>query len=57
MRNKDEEVSKGWVQIEHPLLVDTAGGKQKMNCANTADITRSVAEEVKDIWFRRENYK
>ncbi len=26
---------KGWVQIVHALALDTAGGKQKMNCENT----------------------
>ena len=42
MRNRDEELSKGWVQIEHPLPIDTAGGKQKMNCANTEGIFRII---------------
>ena len=25
--DRDEELSKGWVQIEHPLSIDTAGGR------------------------------
>lgn len=25
MLNRDEELAKGWVQIEHPLLIDTEG--------------------------------
>jgi len=32
MRKRDKELSKGWGQIVTPLLVDTAGGKQKLNC-------------------------
>ena len=42
MRNRDEELSKGWVQIEHPLSIDTAGGKQKVSCANTEGIFRII---------------
>ena len=42
MLNRDEELAKGWVQIEHPLLIDTAGGKQKINCANTEGIFRII---------------
>ena len=42
MLNRDEELVKGWVQIEHPLFIDTAGGKQKINCANTEGIFRIV---------------
>ncbi len=40
--NRDEELVKGWVQIEHPLSIDTAGGPQKMLCANTEGIFRIV---------------
>jgi len=42
MLNRDAELAKGWVQIEHPLLFDTAGGKQKINSANTEGIFRIV---------------
>ena len=42
MRKRDEELSKGWVQIEHPLIIDTAGGKQKMNCVNTEGAFRII---------------
>jgi DNA-damage-inducible protein D len=42
MRKRDEELSKGWVQIEHPLLIDTAGGKQKVSCASTEGIFRII---------------
>ena len=38
MRRRDPELSKGWGQIATPLAVDTAGGKQKLNCANTEGI-------------------
>jgi len=42
MLNRDEELFKGWVQIEHPLKIQTIGGMQTMNCANTENIFRIV---------------
>ncbi len=42
MRRRDEELSKGWVQIATPLLIETAGGKQKVSCANTEGIFRII---------------
>lgn len=42
MRRRDTELSKGWVQIATPLSVETAGGKQKINCANTEGIFRII---------------
>ncbi len=33
-RKRDELLSQGWGQIVTPLLVDTKGGKQKLNCNN-----------------------
>jgi hypothetical protein len=42
MRRRDPELSKGYGQIVHPLKVDTAGGKQKINCANTEGIFRII---------------
>lgn len=38
MRRRDKELSKGWGQIATPLSIDTAGGIQKINCANTEGI-------------------
>jgi prophage antirepressor-like protein len=35
IRKRDAELSKGWGQIVTPLTVQTAGGKQKLNCANS----------------------
>ncbi len=35
MKERDEELNKGWVQLVLTLEVLTKGGKQKMNCANT----------------------
>jgi len=35
MRRRDPGLSKGWGQIATPLSVQTAGGLQKLNCANT----------------------
>ena len=38
MRRRDPELSKGWGQIATPLWIETPGGKQKVNCANTEGI-------------------
>lgn len=42
MRKRDNELSKGWGQIVTPLLVDTAGGKQKLNCADAKGLLRII---------------
>lgn len=42
MRKRDEELSKGWGEIVTPLSIETKGGKQRMNCANTEGIFRIV---------------
>ncbi|MCX5807405.1 MAG: Bro-N domain-containing protein [Proteobacteria bacterium] len=42
MRRRDAELSKGWGQIATPLWMDTPGGKQKVNCANTEGIFRII---------------
>lgn len=42
MRIRDKELAKGWGQIVTPLILDTAGGKQKINCANTEGIFRII---------------
>ncbi len=42
MRRRDDELSKGYGQIVHTLPVETEGGKQRMNCANTEGIFRII---------------
>lgn len=42
MRKRDELLSQGWGQFVTPLLVDTAGGKQKLNCANAQGLLRII---------------
>ena len=42
MRKRDIELALGWVQIVPTLLVETAGGKQKMGCANTKGLLRII---------------
>jgi hypothetical protein len=42
MRLRDKELAKGYGQIVRTLPVETAGGKQHMNCANTEGIFRIV---------------
>ena len=63
MRQRDEELSQGWVQIVHTLPITTQGGKQGMNCANTEGIFRiiqsvpsSKAEPFK-LWLAKVGYE
>lgn len=42
IRLRDEELSKGWGQIVHTLWIQTPGGRQQMNCANTEGIFRII---------------
>ena len=42
LRKRDEILNKGWVQIVHPLKLDTNGWKQSINCAYTKDILRII---------------
>src|SRR3989339_2073247 len=42
MRRRDEELAKGWGQIATPLTIQTPGGPQKINCANTEGIFRII---------------
>ena len=63
MKQRDDELTKGWVQIVHTLVIETAGGKQRMLCANTEGIFRiiqsipsSKAEPFKR-WLARVGYE
>jgi len=63
MRRRDPELSKGWGQIATPLSVKTAGGPQKLNCANTEGVFRIIqsipspkAEPFKK-WLARVGYE
>jgi len=42
MRKRDLELSEGWGQIVTPLAIQTAGGKQKINFADTKGILRII---------------
>lgn len=42
MKQRDPELSKGWVQIVHTLSVETPGGPQNMLCANTEGLFRLI---------------
>src|SRR3990167_9109131 len=63
MRRRDPELSKGWGQIATPLSVQTSGGIQKLNCANTEGIFRIIqsipspkAEPFK-LWLAKVGYE
>lgn len=42
MRQRDKELAKGWVQIVHTLWIETAGGRQKMSCADAKGLLRII---------------
>lgn len=42
MRKRDEDLSKGWGQFVTPLYMETAGGKQQINCANAKGLLRII---------------
>jgi len=63
MKQRDNELNKGWVQIVLTLEMKTTGGKQRMNCANTEGIFRIIqsipspkAEPFKR-WLARVGYE
>jgi hypothetical protein len=63
MRRRDLELSKGWGQIATPLSIKTAGGAQKLNCANTEGVFRliqsipSVKAEPFKKWLAKVGYE
>jgi DNA-damage-inducible protein D len=63
MRRRAPELAKGWGQIATPLSILTAGGPQKLNCANTEGLFRVIqsipspkAEPFKR-WLARVGYE
>ncbi len=63
MRKRDARLSEGWGQIVTPLLINTAGGKQKLNCANAQGLLRLIqsipspkAEPFK-LWLAQVGYE
>ena len=42
LRRRDRELAKGWGQIATPLRVETEGGLQRVNCANTEGLFRII---------------
>src|SRR5258705_7031881 len=42
VRQRDPELAKGYGQFVHPLPISTAGGVQKLNCANTEGVFRLI---------------
>jgi methylphosphotriester-DNA--protein-cysteine methyltransferase len=63
VRRRDPELAKGYGQFVHPLSILTAGGPQKLNCANTEGLFRIIqsipspkAEPFKR-WLARVGYE
>ncbi len=42
LRRRDKVLAKGWGQIATPLRVETEGGVQRVNCANTEGLFRII---------------
>ncbi|MBS4097514.1 MAG: Bro-N domain-containing protein [Sulfuricella sp.] len=42
IRSRDKALSQGWGQIVTPLRIETAGGIQRVNCANTEGLFRVI---------------
>ena len=42
LRRRDKELAKGWGQIATPLRIETEGGIQQVNCANTEGLFRII---------------
>ena len=42
LRSRDPQLNEGWVQLVPPLSVPTAGGVQKLGCANTQGLFRII---------------
>ena len=63
VRRRDPELAKGYGQFVHTLLINTPGGPQKLNCANTEGLFRIIqsisspkAEPFKR-WLARVGYE
>jgi len=63
MRQRDEPLAQGWVQIVHTLPIPTVGGAQNMNCVNTKGAFRIIqsvpspkAEPFK-LWLAKVGYE
>lgn len=63
MRRRDEGFSQGWRQIATPLIVETLGGKQSINCVSTKGAFRLIqslpsqkAEPFK-LWLAQVGYE
>ena len=42
IKRRDPELTKGWGQLVTPLVIQTAGGRQKVNCASAEGIFRLI---------------
>ena len=63
MKQRDSELAKGWVQIVPTLVVQTPGGKQRMNCANVKGLFRIIQSipspktEPFKLWLSQVGYE
>ncbi|MBU4245858.1 MAG: BRO family protein [Nanoarchaeota archaeon] len=63
MKQRDEPLSQGWVQIVLTLEIETFGGKQKMNCVSTQGAFRiiqsipSLRAEPFKLWLAKVGYE
>lgn len=63
MKQRDESLAQGWVQIVHTLTIPTTGGNQKMNCVNTEGafrIIQSIPSQKTEhfkLWLAKVGYE
>jgi len=63
MRQRDEQLSQGWVQIVHTLPIETMGGSQKLNCVSTKGAFRIIQSipspkvEPFKLWLAQVGYE
>ncbi len=63
MKERDEQLAEGWVQLVPTLVIDTSGGPQRMSCSNTEGLFRIIqsipskkAEPFK-LWLAKTGYE
>ncbi len=63
MKQRDESLAQGWVQIVHTLPMSTSGGEQLINCVNTEGAFRimqsipSPKAEPFKLWLAKVGYE
>ena len=58
MRRRDESFNEGWGQIATPHLIDTLGGKQRINCVSTKGTFRlSISRAIQRFLIKETKFE